>query len=244
MVISKEELTRLPIEVFEGKIVLVDKPEQVKEACEVLAKADVIGFDTETKPSFKKGVSHKVSLLQLSTDDICFLFRLNKIGMPSLVMDILNNPAIKTIGLSLKDDFAALRKIGPFQPANFIEIQALAKKYGIEDKMPILIAEKTGPHFAVGDTCYSWSEDIRVYNPSGKEIVAKDNSVSILRKEDVSKAYVNCHTDITIPYEELEEISVVTKEGKDIILLKNGRFVLPGTEVLNEPLKEEMKCQK
>lgn len=133
MVISKEELTRLPIEVFEGKIVLVDKPEQVKEACEVLAKADVIGFDTETKPSFKKGVSHKVSLLQLSTDDICFLFRLNKIGMPSLVMDILNNPAIKTIGLSLKDDFAALRKIGPFQPANFIEIQALAKKYGIED---------------------------------------------------------------------------------------------------------------
>lgn len=133
MVISKEELTRLPIEVFEGKIVLVDKPEQVKEACEVLAKADVIGFDTETKPSFKKGVSHKVSLLQLSTDDICFLFRLNKVGMPSLVMDILNNPAIKTIGLSLKDDFAALRKIGPFQPANFIEIQALAKKYGIED---------------------------------------------------------------------------------------------------------------
>lgn len=133
MVISKEELAALPTEVFGGKIVLVDKLEQVKEACEVLANADVIGFDTETKPSFKKGVSHKVALLQLSTDDICFLFRLNKIGMPSSVMDILNNPAIKIIGLSLKDDFAALRKIGPFQPANFIEIQALAKKYGIED---------------------------------------------------------------------------------------------------------------
>ena len=83
-----------------------------------------------------------------------------------------------------------------------------------------------------------------MYNPNGKEIVAKDNSVSILRKEDVSKAYVNCHTDITIPYEELEEISVVTKEGKNIILIENGRFVLPGTEVLNEPLKEETKCQK
>lgn len=119
-----------------------------------------------------------------------------------------------------------------------------ARKYGIEDKMPILIAEKTGPHFAVGDTCYSWSEDIRVYNPNGKEIVAKDNSVSALRHEDVSKAYLNCHTDITIPYEELEEISVVTKDNKHIILLKDGRFVLPGTEVLNEPLKEEMKCQK
>ena len=113
-----------------------------------------------------------------------------------------------------------------------------AKKYGIEEKMPILIAEKMGPHFAVGDTCYSWSEDIPVYNPNGKEIIAKDNSVSILRKEDMSKAYFQCHTDITIPYEELESICVVTKEAKDIILLKDGRFVLNGTEVLNEPLKE------
>ena len=134
--------------------------------------------------------------------------------------------------------------LGEFAIGTNTTAYVAARKYGIEDKMPILIAEKTGPHFAVGDTCYSWSEDIRVYNPGGKEIIAKDNSVSILRKEDVSKAYFNCHTDITIPYEELEEISVVTKEGKNIILLKNGRFVLPGTEVLNEPLKEEMKCQK
>ena len=119
-----------------------------------------------------------------------------------------------------------------------------ARKYGIEDKMPILIAEKTGPHFAVGDTCYSWSEDIRVYNPNGKEIIAKDNSISIQRKEDVSKAYFHCHTDITLPYDELEEISVVTKEGKAIILLKDGKFVLPGTEVLNKPLEEDIKCQK
>ena len=119
-----------------------------------------------------------------------------------------------------------------------------ARKYGIEDKMPILIAEKTGHHFAVGDTCYSWSEDIRVYNPNGKEIIAKDNSISIQRKEDVSKAYFHCHTDITLPYDELEEISVVTKEGKAIILLKDGKCVLPGTEDLNKPLEEDIKCQK
>ena len=112
------------------------------------------------------------------------------------------------------------------------------RKYQIEEMLPILIAEKTGPHFAVGDTCYSWSEDVRVYNPNGKEIVAKDNSISMLRKEDVGKAYFQCHTDITIPYEELGEISVVTKEGKRIILLEDGRFVLPGTEALNEPLDE------
>ena len=129
--------------------------------------------------------------------------------------------------------------LGEFAIGTNTTAYVVARKYGIEDKMPILIAEKTGPHFAVGDTCYSWSEEIRVYNPNGKEIVAKDNSCSLLRKEDVSKAYFNCHTDITIPYEELEEISVVTKDGTDIILLRDGRFVLPGTEVLNEPLEKD-----
>ena len=125
--------------------------------------------------------------------------------------------------------------IGEFAIGTNTTAYVAAKKYGIEDKMPILIAEKMGPHFAVGDTCYSWCEDIKVYNPNGKEIVARDNSVSLLRKEDVAKAYFQCHTDITIPYEELEEISVVTKEGKKIILLRDGRFVLDGTDVLNEP---------
>ena len=128
--------------------------------------------------------------------------------------------------------------LGEFAIGTNTTAYVAAKKYGIEDKMPILIAEKMGPHFAVGDTCYSWSEDIKVYNPNGKEIVARDNSVSILRKEDVSKAYFHCHTDITIPYEELKRISVVTASGEEIILLENGRFVLAGTEILNEPLKK------
>lgn len=127
--------------------------------------------------------------------------------------------------------------LGEFAIGTNTTAYVAAKKYGIEEKMPILIAEKMGPHFAVGDTCYSWSEDIRVYNPNGKEIVAKDNSVSIRRKEDVSKAYFHCHTDITIPYEELKSITVVTADGGRIPLLEEGRFVLPGCEVLNEPLK-------
>lgn len=127
--------------------------------------------------------------------------------------------------------------LGEFAIGTNTTAYVVAKRYGIEDKMPILIAEKMGPHFAVGDTCYSWSEENRLYNRNGKEIVAKDNSISILRKEDVSKAYFQCHTDITIPYEEIAEIAVVTKEGKRILLLQDGRFVLPGTEVLNEPLK-------
>lgn len=128
--------------------------------------------------------------------------------------------------------------LGEFAIGTNTTAYVAARKYGIEDKLPILIAEKMGPHFAVGDTCYSWSEDIKVYNPDGKEIVARDNSVSSRRAEDVSKAYFHCHTDITIPYDELGSITVVTKEGEETLLLEDGRFVLPGTEILNEPLEK------
>lgn len=128
--------------------------------------------------------------------------------------------------------------IGEFAIGTNTTAYVMAQKYGIEDKLTILIAEKMGPHFAVGDTCYSWSEDVKVYNPNGKEIVARDNEVSILRKEDVSKAYYQCHTDITIPYEELAEISVVTEQGEKIMILQDGRFVVSGTEKLNEPFQE------
>lgn len=113
-----------------------------------------------------------------------------------------------------------------------------AKKYDIAAKLPILIAEKMGPHFALGDTCFSWEEDTPTYNPNGKEIIAKENEVSRLRKEDLSKAYCNCHTDITIPYDELGELTVVRADGSRQTLIKEGRFTLPGTEKLNEPLEE------
>lgn len=113
-----------------------------------------------------------------------------------------------------------------------------AKKYGISDKLPILIAEKMGPHFAVGDTCYRREEDIVSYNPNGKRIVARENSISAQRKENPEKAYFYCHLDITIPYDELEKISVYTKNGEEIIIIEEGRFVLAGTEVLNEPFNQ------
>ena len=112
----------------------------------------------------------------------------------------------------------------------------MARQYDIAAKLPILIAEKTGPHFAVGDTCFKYDEDNMTYNPDGKAIIARENEVSALRKTDTAKAYFNCHTDITIPYEELGKISVVKKDGSEIVLIENGRFVLPGTEVLNAPL--------
>lgn len=110
-----------------------------------------------------------------------------------------------------------------------------AKKYDIANLFPILIAEKTGPHFAVGDTCYSRSEEVKVYNEDGKEVVARDNSISALRKTEPSKAYFACHTDITIPYDELGSIIAYSKAGDAYPIIENGRFVLAGTEELNEP---------
>lgn len=98
-----------------------------------------------------------------------------------------------------------------------------------------------GPHFAVGDTCYSYSEDNRVYNQfDGKEIVAKDNEKSILRKTDKNNAYTQCHTDITIPYDSIGSINAITKNGEVIEVIKSGRFVLDGTEELNEPFTQEV----
>lgn len=114
-----------------------------------------------------------------------------------------------------------------------------AKRLGVEAKLPILIAEKMGPHFAVGDTCYSHSEEVRVYNPDGKEIVAKSNAVSDLRDTKPLEAYFNCHTDITIPYDELGELNAVTKEGRRIPVIREGRFVLPGCEELNRAFGEQ-----
>ena len=113
-----------------------------------------------------------------------------------------------------------------------------ASKYGIADKLPVLIAEKMGPHFAVGDTCYSHEEELVTFNPDGKRLVAKDNEISLLRTQDPGKAYLNCHTDITIPYDELGELAAVRADGTRIPIIQDGRFVLPGCEELNRAFGE------
>lgn len=128
--------------------------------------------------------------------------------------------------------------IGEFAIGTNTTAYVMANRYDIVYKLPILIVEKMGPHFAVGDTCYSYSEENRLYNPDGKEIVAKDNECSILRKKDESRAYFNCHTDITIPYDEIGAIYSVHADGTGVLIMKNGRFVLPGTEELNLPFED------
>ena len=113
----------------------------------------------------------------------------------------------------------------------------IAGKWGIENKLPILIAEKMGPHFAVGDTCYSHAEDIKVYNPDGKEIIARENECAALRFTDPKKAYFDCHTDITIPYDELGELTAVLGDGSKVEIIKKGRFMPKECQALNAPFE-------
>ncbi len=128
--------------------------------------------------------------------------------------------------------------LGEFAIGTNTTAYVMAIRFNIEELLPILIGEKTGPHFAVGDTCYSHEEDVKVYNPDGKEIIARQNEVSAKRKENVKEAYFQCHTDITIPYDELEYICAVGDEGS-VSIIEDGRFVLPGCEELNEPLDKQ-----
>ncbi len=133
--------------------------------------------------------------------------------------------------------------LGEFAIGTNTTAYAAAEKYHMTDRLPILIVEKMGPHFAVGDTCYSWSEDRPVYNPDGKEVVARDNEISALRGTDVDKAYFHCHTDITIPYDEIGEIFAVTESEEMLYIMRDGRFVLEGCEELNRPLDENINKQ-
>ena len=128
--------------------------------------------------------------------------------------------------------------LGEFAIGTNTTAYAMARRFSIGDKLPILIAEKMGPHFAVGDTCYSFAEDSPMYNPDGREVIARDNEISLLRKTDMSGAYFSCHTDITIPYSELGDIKAVRADGSQIDIICQGRFVLEGTEELNEALDE------
>lgn len=132
LTITKEQIAELDQETFEGTLHVIDQLKQVPEAVAYLATQSTLGFDTETKPAFKRGQVHKVALMQLATEQECFLFRLNRIGYPDMLEDIIGNPAIRKIGLSLRDDFAAIRKRSGQLPENFLDLQSYVDKFGIE----------------------------------------------------------------------------------------------------------------
>lgn len=131
--ISKEELSQLPITRYEGEIVTVESDDAIAAAISDLQTADIIGFDTETKPNFRKGQMHDVALIQLATRERCYLFRICKTGFHPLIQQLLENPDIHKVGLSIHDDFHNLNRLSPFHPAGFTDLQQFVKKYGITD---------------------------------------------------------------------------------------------------------------
>lgn len=141
--ISKEAVAALPPISFEGRIVVVDSAEQVDRACDELLGERLLGFDTESRPSFQKGVVNRISLLQLSTPDTCYLFRLNKIRLDKAILKILESSKITKIGLAVTGDINELGTLRRFRPKGFVDLQKIAPRYGIEELSLIKIAAMT-----------------------------------------------------------------------------------------------------
>lgn len=207
-----------------------------------LADVNIPVGEVFTSPVLKgtDGVLHvsQVYLNELKYQDLCLTFKDGKIReyiCANFDSEEKNRAFIRE-NLMFNHDTLP---IGEFAIGTNTTAYVMAHKYDILYKLPILIVEKMGPHFAVGDTCYSYSENMILYNPDGREIVAKENECSLLRnsdkEEERAQAYYNCHTDITIPYEEIGGIYAVHTDGTRVAIIEDGRFVLPGTERLNEP---------
>ena len=158
--ISKEEIREMPRILFEGRIVVISSEVDAKKACDFLRKQAITGIDTETKPSFHKGVSHQVALLQVSTPDICFLFRLNIIGLCEPVKKFLSNRKTLKVGLSLHDDILSLHRRGDFRVGNFVDIQAIAPEFGIKDlSLQKIYANLFGKKISKGQRLSNWEAE-------------------------------------------------------------------------------------
>lgn len=132
--IDNEQTSKLPAIEFRGEIRIIDREEQVEEACRYLASQPLIGFDTETRPSFKAGISYRVSLLQLSSEKRCYLFRLNRIALSKPILRLLESPKLKKIGTDVAGDLRSLRQLRHFRDGGFVDLQSIASEWGIEEK--------------------------------------------------------------------------------------------------------------
>lgn len=159
--ITKEVISGLPLEEFTGRIIVIDTLRDVEKAISYLSEFQSVGFDTETRPSFKKGQRYKISLMQISTDEACFLFRLNRIDIPETLEEFLANEKVQKIGLSLRDDFGAMRKRTDIQPANFLDLQNYVGQFGIEDaSLQKIYAILFNKKISKGQRLSNWEADV------------------------------------------------------------------------------------
>ena len=159
--IEKNEISTMPTAAFEGRIITIDTPQAVDQAILALSKESHVGIDTETRPSFRKGVQHDVSLIQLSTLDTCVLIRLNRTGMPASLIAFLENKDIAKIGLSLHDDYQGLCKRRKFKAGNFIDLQKEVGKYGIEEmSLQKIFAIMFAQRISKSQQLTNWENDV------------------------------------------------------------------------------------
>lgn len=195
--ISKEEIANYPVAEFDGNIYIIQTIADADRAVSELEKEAVLGFDTETRPAFRKGQSNKVALMQLSSQNNCFLFRLNRIGIPNSLAQLLANKSVLKIGLSLKDDFRAISKMAKVKPDNFIELQTYVKSFGIEEmSLAKIFAIIFGLKISKAQRLTNWEADVLTPKQKGyaaldawatREIYMKLDSISKDKKIDSDK---------------------------------------------------------
>jgi len=172
-IIDKEEINQMSRVQFTGDLRVADTPQEIERAVTYLRTFPLLGIDTETRPSFKKGTCHKVSLIQVATDDVCYLIRLAKVGLTLPVVQLLENPNIMKIGLSLKDDFLMLQKRAPFVPRGYVELQEYVSAFGIEEKsLQKIYALLFGQKISKAQRLSNW--DAETLSPSQQEYAAID----------------------------------------------------------------------
>ena len=183
---DKARIQQLPRALFEGRIVVVLSESEAAKAVDYLLSQPVIGIDTETRPSFRKGVKYYVSLLQVSSRDICFLFRLKHTGMCEPIVRLLEDTTVPKIGLSLNDDIRQLHEVAQFEPGYYIELQQKVKDFGVEDlSLQKLFANFFGERISKGQRLTNWEAD--VLSESQKRYAATDAWACILLYEEMER---------------------------------------------------------
>lgn len=187
---DKSKINELPRALFGGRIIAVLSVSEAGKAVEYLLSQSILGIDTETRPSFKRGIIHNVSLLQVSSEDTCFLFRLNIIGMPADVVRLLEDTKVPKVGLSLHDDLLMLHKIAKFTPGNFIDLQEHVGEIGIEDRsLQKLYANVFGQKISKGQRLTNWEAD--VLNDNQKLYAATDAWACIKLYEELQRLKIS-----------------------------------------------------
>lgn len=159
--ISKEEIAQMEVEEYKGRIITILTPEEAEKAVSYLMQFPALGIDTETRPCFQKGKSYIVSLLQVSTADTCFLFRLNHIGLPQSILSLLQSEKVLKIGLSLHDDFHALQKRAEIKPSCYVDLQKMVGQFGIQEaSLQKIYAILFGKKISKRQRLTNWEADI------------------------------------------------------------------------------------